>query len=103
MRVQRPPTLLLVFSLSFLVTAFSKPLYVPEHCQNYSGCMLRACIKTAQADTAGLYTNFRIDFPSAELTGTQSVSVDRESTSTHDGLTEHVTSVNLFDVGYSVN
>nr|ALW82670.1 ORF3 [Middle East respiratory syndrome-related coronavirus] len=100
MRVQRPPTLLLVFSLSFLVTAFSKPLYVPEHCQNYSGCMLRACIKTAQADTAGL---FRIDVPSAESTGTQSVSVDRESTSTHDGLTEHVTSVNLFDVGYSVN
>nr|ALT66803.1 ORF3 [Middle East respiratory syndrome-related coronavirus]ARQ84747.1 NS3 protein [Middle East respiratory syndrome-related coronavirus]ARQ84758.1 NS3 protein [Middle East respiratory syndrome-related coronavirus]ARQ84769.1 NS3 protein [Middle East respiratory syndrome-related coronavirus]ASY99779.1 ORF3 [Middle East respiratory syndrome-related coronavirus] len=100
MRVQRPPTLLLVFSLSFLVTAFSKPLYVPEHCQNYSGCMLRACIKTAQA---GLYTNFRIDVPSAESTGTQSVSVDRESTSTHDGLTEHVTSVNLFDVGYSVN
>nr|ATQ39394.1 ORF3 protein [Middle East respiratory syndrome-related coronavirus] len=103
MRVQRPLTLLLVVTLSLLANAFSKPFYIPEHCQNYSGRMLRACIRTAQTDTVGLYTNLRIDLPSTDSTGTESVTVDRGSFSTHDDISESVTSVNLFDVGYTVN
>ncbi|ARJ34227.1 ORF3 protein [Bat coronavirus] len=101
MRVQRPPTLLLVVGLTLLALAYSKPLYVPEHCQNYSGRMLRACIRTAQTDTVGLYTNLVIQTGTA--TFESAVPVDRGSPSTHADTYELNTSVTLFDVGYSVN
>nr|WCC62958.1 ORF3 protein [Bat Coronavirus TpGX16] len=82
MRVMRPPTLLLILVTLLFANAFSKPLYVPEHCQSYTGKLLQACIRSAKIDTSGMYTNRVIAVPTS--TGSVELSLDRGAQSDHD-------------------
>nr|WCC62928.1 ORF3 protein [Bat Coronavirus HlHI19]WCC62950.1 ORF3 protein [Bat Coronavirus TpGX16] len=81
MRVMRPPTLLLILVTLLFANAFSKPLYVPEHCQSYTGKLLQACIRSAKIDTSGIH-NRVIAIPTS--TGSVELSLDRGAQSDHD-------------------
>nr|AUM60015.1 ORF3 protein [Middle East respiratory syndrome-related coronavirus] len=103
MRVQRPPTLLLVLTLLFLANANSKPLvgYIPEHCQSHTGSLLKACIETAKFDTIGLYTNRVVSPPNnADLSP---ISVDRDSAVGHTEFYDSQPSTSFYDIAVSQN
>nr|BDD37133.1 ORF3 [Merbecovirus sp.]BDI08838.1 ORF3 [Merbecovirus sp.] len=84
MRVMRPPTLLIVVSALLFANAFSKPLYVPEHCQSYTGNLLQACIRQTKIETAGMYTNRLISIPVS--TGSVDLTLDRGAQPDHDAF-----------------
>ncbi|BDI08821.1 ORF3 [Merbecovirus sp.] len=98
MRVQRPPTLLLLIALSLFANAFSRPTvaYIPEHCQSYTGKMLKACIAQTKFDTAGMYTNRVISVPVA--TGAFELTVDRDTQTGHGDFYDQSVATTLVNV-----
>lgn len=103
MRTQRAPVAFSFILFTLLAYALSKPLvgYVPEHCQSYTGSMLRACIEQTKFDTAGMYTNRVIsDVPA---TDSNQIFVDRDSEADHTVYYDHQTGTSYYDVGVSQN
>lgn len=94
----RSPALLL---LLLLAGAFSVPVevYLPEHCNNFSGRLFRACIRTARNDATGVYSGRVIVFTSSDGTKHNIQHTDSSSvpTSTSAGVT-----VDAFDIATSV-
>nr|WCC63539.1 ORF3 protein [Bat Coronavirus PaHI19] len=97
MRVQRPPTLLLII---LVANAFSKPIGapIPEHCSTLVGREFQSCIRQAQFDTAGMYTNrvIVLDRVSADR-----FPIDRDTTTAHDTSYDTSNPQLLSDIGYS--
>nr|WCC63298.1 ORF3 protein [Bat Coronavirus PaGD18] len=97
MRVQRPPTLLLIL---LVANAFSKPIGTPtpEHCSTLVGREFQSCIRQAQFDTAGMYTNRVIVLDRAR---THRYTIDRDTTTAHDTSYDTSDPQQLSDIGYS--
>ncbi|ASL68943.1 hypothetical protein [Hypsugo bat coronavirus HKU25] len=98
MRVQRPPTLLLLVALSLFANAFSRPTvsYIPEHCQSYTGSLLKACIAQTRFETTGMYTNGVVSVSVA--TGAYELTIDRDSQTSHDSFYDQSTATTLVNV-----
>nr|WCC63647.1 ORF3 protein [Bat Coronavirus TpGD17] len=81
--------------LVLVANAFSKPLYVPEHCVGMSGTLFQACIRQTMVDTTGMYTNSAMSYD-----GT-TIPFDRDGIVHEDHYTD-TKPTPLSDVGFSV-
>nr|WCC63674.1 ORF3 protein [Bat Coronavirus TpGX16] len=84
-----------VIFLVLVANAFSKPLYIPEHCGSMSGTLLQACIRQTMVDTTGMYTNSAMSYD-----GT-TIPFDRDGIVHEDHYTD-TKPTPLSDVGFSI-
>nr|WCC63226.1 ORF3 protein [Bat Coronavirus HaYN16] len=95
--MMRTLTLLLIL---LVANAFSKPIGIPipEHCSTLVGREFQSCIRQAQFDTAGMYTNRVIVLDRAR---THRYPIDRDTTTAHDNSYDTSDPQLLSDIGYS--
>nr|WCC62978.1 ORF3 protein [Bat Coronavirus PaGX17] len=92
---------ILTLLLTVLVAdAFSKSIRtpIPEHCSTLVGREFQSCIRQAQFDTAGMYTNRVIVLDRAR---TNRYPIDRDTTTAHDTSYDTSDPQLLSDIGYS--
>nr|UMO75621.1 MAG: hypothetical protein [Erinaceus hedgehog coronavirus HKU31] len=90
--------LLFFIACNLLSISLAKP-YIPEHCGNFEGALLQACLHSALTDTKGSYTNTKVLYPVFEDSSVQYYDVTPERHATPGD--EHVQFNELDELHFS--